>query len=432
TYMLYRQPVTEISFAAIVGAWVIVGSAAALAAMLAMSPATLWVALARGLGMIWWYAAVAAFLGAAAMQLSQRLWVPAATLTFDLVRLLLSPILPSLTADPSTLVLRTSRFAVQVAEVCSGLEGVGLVLVFSAAWLIYFRREYLFPRALLLIPAGVVAIFAFNVLRISALVLIGNAGFPDVAVYGFHSQAGWIAFNVVACGLVFLSRRSSWLNRTAAQPAQPTGTHNPTAAYLMPLLAILGAGALSHAMSGRFEALYPLRLLAGLGALAAYRHKLLTLDWRWSWRGPATGVCIFILWISCAHILTPAAPMPGPLTAASPAARGLWMAARVAVSVLIVPLAEELAYRGYLMRRLMQQDFESLPFQSIRWPALAATAGLFGLAHGALWLPGIAAGLVYGLIVVRRGSLGEAVAAHATTNALIAVSVLHWGQWQLW
>src|SRR5260221_61719 len=26
--------------------------------------------------------------------------------------------------------------------------------------------------------------------------LIGNAGFPDVAAYGFHSQAGWISFFV--------------------------------------------------------------------------------------------------------------------------------------------------------------------------------------------------------------------------------------------
>jgi CAAX prenyl protease-like protein len=97
-----------------------------------------------------------------------------------------------------------------------------------------------------------------------------------------------------------------------------------------------------------------------------------------------------------------------------------------------VPIAEELAYRGYLMRRLIQADFESLPFHAVRWPALALTAVVFGLAHGALWLPGIVAGLAYGLLVIRCGRLGEAVAAHATTNALIAVSTLLWGQWQLW
>jgi len=48
----------------------------------------------------------------------------------------------------------------------------------------------------------------------------------------------------------------------------------------------------------------------------------------------------------------------------------------------------------------------------------------FGAAHGALWLPAVVAGLAYGLVVIRRGRLGEAVLAHATTNALISAAVL--------
>ncbi len=95
-----------------------------------------------------------------------------------------------------------------------------------------------------------------------------------------------------------------------------------------------------------------------------------------------------------------------------------------------VPIAEEVAYRGYLMRRLTSPDFESIPLTAVRLPAILVTAVVFGLAHGALWLPGIAAGVAYGLLVVRRGTIGEAVAAHATTNALVAVTVLTWDQWQ--
>jgi CAAX prenyl protease-like protein len=95
-------------------------------------------------------------------------------------------------------------------------------------------------------------------------------------------------------------------------------------------------------------------------------------------------------------------------------------------------LAEELAYRGYLMRRLTNHDFESVPFRSVGWPAILITAVVFGLAHGALWLPGIAAGIAYGLLVVRRGTIGEAVAAHVTTNVLVAATILIWNQWELW
>jgi exosortase E/protease (VPEID-CTERM system) len=308
---------------------------------------------------------------------------------------------------------------------------VGLILAFSGAWLLYFRHEYTFPRALLLIPAGAAAIFALNVLRIAALILIGDAGHPDVAVYGFHSQAGWIAFNTVACGLVLLSRRSTWLNGTAAISAS-SEADNPTATYLMPLLGILAAGALSRAMSGEFEIFYPLRLIVALAILAHYRHKLATIDWRWSWRGPAVGAGIFGIWIVCAHFLLPAAAMPEKLAAMSPAWRGTWIASRVVAAILTVPIAEELAYRGFLMRRLSNPDFESVPFRSVGWLALTVTAIAFGLAHGALWLPGIAAGMAYGLILMRRGNLGEAVAAHVTTNALVAAGVLGADQWQLW
>jgi hypothetical protein len=52
--------------------------------------------------------------------------------------------------------------------------------------------------------------------------------------------------------------------------------------------------------------------------------------------------------------------------------------------------------------------------------------------HDALWWPALAAGIAYGLVLVRSGRFGEAVAAHAVTNALLAVCVLGFGQWQLW
>jgi len=432
SYLLYRYTATDLSFAAVVALGIVVSAAAALAALLAIAPGPLWVAAARALGLTWGYAAIAALLGTGAIQLAQTLWAPTAALTFDVVSRVLAPLIPTLTADPTTLVLSTDRFAVQVAEGCSGLEGMGLMLAFSVAWLTYFRREYFFPRALLLIPGGLAVMFVLNVLRISALLLIGHAGYPDVAINGFHSQAGWIAFNAAAAGLVLLSRRSTWLNRTASRSSAPAATDNPTAAYLMPLLAILAAGMVSHAMSSGFETFYPLRLIAGAIVLGIYARRLATLDWHWSWRGPAVGALVFLLWIFAAHFLIPAAPMPGKLLALSPVPRGIWIASRLAASILTVPIAEELAYRGYLMRRIGNREFDTVPFQSVRWPALCVAAIVFGMMHGALWLPGIAAGLGFGLVTVHRGRIGEAVIAHATANVLIAGAVLGWHQWQLW
>jgi CAAX prenyl protease-like protein len=84
------------------------------------------------------------------------------------------------------------------------------------------------------------------------------------------------------------------------------------------------------------------------------------------------------------------------------------------------------------MRRLAHSDFESVPFAEVRWPALAMSSVVFGLGHGALWLPGILAGCVFGLLVIRSGRLGEALAAHVTANALLAMLILTGDQWQLW
>ena len=369
----------------------------------------------------WWYAAIAALLGSCIMQFSQSLWTPTAALTFDLVDRLLAPILPTLTADPATLVLGTKIFAVQIADVCSGLEGVGLMLAFSGAWLFYFRREYIFPRALVLIPAGIVAIFFPQCIEELLAAHSGSEtaqAFPEVAIYGFHSTGRLDGVHRRGMRLGPAERELQCVVEShAAHSGVSPAMHNPTAAYLMPLLAILAAGTAARAISSGFEFFYPLRLIAGLWMLLRYRSKLSAIDWRWSWRGPAVGALVFLGWLLAAHFLLPESAMPEKLGTVPAALRGFWIASRIAGSVLIVPIAEELAYRGYLMRRLTQSDFESVPFESVRWPALTVTAIVFGLAHGALWLPGIAAGLAYGLILMRRGRIGEAAAAHATTNA---------------
>ena len=415
----------------LVGLSVALAAAAGIALLGGLAPLPLWRLGAAALGIRWLYATIAAAMASAMFTWSEQLWGSTAQVTFRLVRLLLAPILPSLRVDSVTRTLETPHFAIYVAPQCSGLEGVALMIIFSCAWLTYFRREYIFPRALLLIPAGVLVIFALNVVRIAALVLIGNAGFQAIALYGFHSQAGWIAFNCAACGIAVVSRHSSWLNRQAAQPAAVAAA-NPPATYLIPFLAILAAGMISSAISGGFETWYALRLIVAIPALVILRRPLARLDWRFGWRAIAVGAAVFALWLGAARWALAPHGMPAPLAAMPAGARDLWIATRALTAILVVPIAEELAYRGFLMRRLLAADFESVSFSAVGWIPLLVTAIAFGVVHGALWLPGIAAGVAYGLVLTRTGRMGEAVAAHATSNLLIAAWVLAAGQWQLW
>jgi exosortase E/protease (VPEID-CTERM system) len=411
--------------------WLLIASASVSTLLAALAPWSIWQEAARSLGRVWIYAAAAAAVASLAMQGSQRLWAPTAQGTFNLVEWILQPLIPSLRSNAATQVLETGRFAVQVTDLCSGLEGAGLLLGFLCAWLLYFRREYYFPRALIIIPLGLGLLFVLNVLRIATLVLIGNAGYPDIAIYGFHSQAGWIAFNCTAGGLAYVTHRSAWFNRAVTTTA-PRSEHNPTVAYLLPLVAILAAGMLSRAASGTFEVLYPLRLIAGAVVIAWCWPNLRQLQFGFSWRGIATGSGVFAMWLGASHFLTQAAPMPAGLAALPASGRTLWIMSRVLGAAVTVPIAEELAYRGFLMRRLQRSAFDSVRFGEIGVWALLASSFAFGLGHGRWWLAGTAAGLAYAVLVIRTGKIGEAIAAHATTNGLIAVWVLLLQQWQLW
>jgi exosortase E/protease (VPEID-CTERM system) len=429
-YNLYGNHGVRLPFAWAAGAAVLLMLVAVVALVTAFAPWGTWRRAAAAVGIRWAYAALAAVIGTGAILWSQDLWAPTAHFTFNLVRYLLLPIIPGLKADSATRILSTPNFSVEVSRLCSGLEGVGLMLAFCSAWLLYFRTEYRFPRALLIIPAGVLLVFAMNVLRIAALVLIGNAGHPAIAIYGFHSQAGWIGFNCVACAVAFASRQSSWLNRAAGDSAEETS--NPTAAYLLPFLAVLAAGMISRAASNGFETWYAFRLIAAAAVVPYCWRSLVKLDWRFGWRGIAVGAAIFAIWLAASRLLLTPEGMPPALAAMSAGARNLWISSRAFSGILLVPIAEELAYRGYLLRRLVAEDFEAVPFGSIRWIPLVVTAIAFGVVHGPLWLPGIVAGLAYGAVLIRTGRMGEAVAAHATTNLLIVVWVLTLGQWQLW
>ena len=97
-----------------------------------------------------------------------------------------------------------------------------------------------------------------------------------------------------------------------------------------------------------------------------------------------------------------------------------------------MPIAEELAFRGFLMRRLIATDFDLVPFPRVTLLALSISSAFFGVLHAGHILAGILAGFLFGLVAMRRDRIGDAVAAHAVANALIGGYVLIFGVWHLW
>ncbi|HTU91350.1 MAG TPA: exosortase E/protease, VPEID-CTERM system [Gemmataceae bacterium] len=423
--------------------WVVFGLATVGLWALIVLPARLWLQLiwrnrivllaGFGVGGLAWGAGL----------LLQRCWLPLAEATLWIVQALLSLAYNDVVCQPSELILGTSTFAVRIAPDCSGYEGIGLISVFITAYLWLFRRHLRFPQALLLWPAGVAIIWLSNSVRIAALIAIGTAGWREVALGGFHSQAGWLAFNAVALGLTVLAHRLHFFAAESV-PATPNveGVRSdaehmnegpyPVTAYLMPFLAILATTMVTAAFTSGFDLLYPLRVLAAAAVLWVCRRAYAELCWSWSWQPFALGTVVFLLWIELvpSGINEPSSLRDG-LANLSPAWAAVWLIFRIAGATITVPLAEELAFRGYLMRRLQSADWRELPPGRFSWMSLLLSSIVFGMLHGH-WLAGTLAGLAYAVAVYRRGRLLDAVLAHATTNALLAGYVLATGAWALW
>ncbi len=412
------------------------GVAAVVFCALAFLPAAIWREIFRGTGDAWVYVVALGAGACLAASVAERIWYPLAQWTLLLADLLLRPFLPGLSVDSGARILGTSKFLIEVAPTCSGYEGIGLILVFTTACLWFFRREWRFPRALLLIPIGVAAIWLSNAVRVAGLVLIGSTVSPDVALLGFHSHIGWIMFNGVALGTCLVARRVSWLTaagRSREEQVPQIREQNAVAAYLMPFVVILAAGLLAGAASAGFEWLYPVRVIAAAAAIWYFRATYRKLDWRSGWLAPAAGAAVFALWIGFERLFGVASSgIPAPLAQAAPFARSAWIGARILGAVVTVPIAEELAFRGFLLRRLVSADFESVAWRTFQWLPFLISSIAFGVLHGERWLAGTLAGMIYALVLMRRGRIGEAVIAHATTNALLALWVLTTAQWQLW
>ncbi len=365
-------------------------------------------------------------------------WELLAFATFWLVRLVLTLAFVEISQDQSALSIGTTNFAVTIAPECSGFEGMGLAFVFITTYLWWKRKEHIFPRSLLLIPASICLMFIVNAVRIGALILIGHFGAQEIALGGFHSQAGWIAFNLVTLGLVAFSRTSSWFLKMEAK-VENAYSDEPLDYHAVPMLAPFVVLTLSSMLLGAvqsgFDWLYPIRFFIVLAVIVGLFYNYPTEYWKFSlyWPAIGIGVGVYLLWIlleagdgGAAKILYQSAK------SLSPGMFVLWLAFRVLGSVVTVPVAEEFAFRGYLIPWLAGETLEKEKPRHWSWVALIVSSIFFGALHPGRWIAGTVAGLFYGLAFYQRGKVMDAVLAHATTNALIAAEAIALSRWYLW
>ena len=105
---------------------------------------------------------------------------------------------------------------------------------------------------------------------------------------------------------------------------------------------------------------------------------------------------------------------------------------RVLRATTVVAVAEEIFWRGWLMRWLVDDEFTSVPVGFYQLKAFWLTAIFFAVEHGPYWEVGLAAGLIYNCWAIRSKSLGDLIFAHSLPNAALALFVILTRHWEYW
>jgi CAAX prenyl protease-like protein len=154
------------------------------------------------------------------------------------------------------------------------------------------------------------------------------------------------------------------------------------------------------------------------------------------WFAIVIGVVVFVVWVAPQQFLgfTPR------LTGFDPEIfqRGsalYWVPVllRFVRLVVVVPLVEEIFWRGFLLRYLISDKFTMVKIGTFSWLSFGVVTACFGFSHSrADWIAALVCGALYNLVAYRTRSLISCVFAHSLTNLLLGLWIMQTRQWGFW
>lgn len=154
------------------------------------------------------------------------------------------------------------------------------------------------------------------------------------------------------------------------------------------------------------------------------------------WIALLLGLVVFAIWIAPQQFLGFQPRLTGfdpEVFAAQPAWYWGTVVFRFLRLVVVVPLVEEIFWRGFLLRYLVNDRFTALAIGTFSWLSFSVVTLTFGLAHSpADWVAALICGALYNLVAYRTRSLASCVVAHATTNLLLGLWIMQTRQWGFW
>ena len=185
-----------------------------------------------------------------------------------------------------------------------------------------------------------------------------------------------------------------------------------------------------------------LRFAVLIAAIAIFSRKLIAVRPSRLVLSVLVGIAVFFLWIGPDALIpgyrnfflfsNAIVGHPAASTAAGDKISMSFLLFRVLVSVIAVPILEELFWRGWLMRWIANNRFTTIPIGTWNAEAFWIVALLFASEHGSYWDVGLLTGMIYNYWAIRTHNLMDCIIVHAVTNACLAAYVIGWNQWQFW
>ena len=184
---------------------------------------------------------------------------------------------------------------------------------------------------------------------------------------------------------------------------------------------------------------YLARILIGAWCLWEMRALIPEMRWKVSWEGFVVGVLVLVIWVGLDpyypknHLLFKPGDLWNPFAHFGENSAWGWFffSVRTIGTAVVVPPLEEVFYRSFLYRFLINDKFETVPLSKLDWRSLIVMSLFFGFQHYQ-WLAGILCGLAFQFLVIKKRRLGDAIFAHATTNFLLGLWIYWKGAWQFW
>jgi CAAX prenyl protease-like protein len=114
-----------------------------------------------------------------------------------------------------------------------------------------------------------------------------------------------------------------------------------------------------------------------------------------------------------------------------PVAAAVFVCIRMFGLALLVPLVEELFWRSFLIRWLIDQDFQRVPIGRVTPLSAGISSLLFAAVHPE-WLPALLTGLLWAYLLWQAKSVSACVISHATANFALGVYVIVARDWKYW